>query len=220
MNEHDMALLKLDRIDRIGLLNLLLQACQYESYLEIGVNAGNAFRSVSVPGPKIGVDPNPNFSADYAVTSDEFFRYYCKDMRFDLIFIDGLHHADQVKRDVEASLGILNDRGTIVCHDCNPVHEDQQRVPRSRRRGPVGWTGDVWKAWVHFRVTRPDLTMFVVDCDCGCGVIRRGQQATLQGVPVEPTYADLEQNRDKWLKLVSPEVAQDWIVSGGTLRLP
>ncbi len=38
------------------------------------------------------------------------------------------------------------------------------------------WCGDVWKSFVKFRATRPDLQMRTVDCDWGCGIIRRGEQ--------------------------------------------
>ena len=47
------------------------------------------------------------------LTKCEDARYYLNhcDEKFDLIFIDGLHHADQVKRDFENSLRCLNDNG-------------------------------------------------------------------------------------------------------------
>jgi hypothetical protein len=62
--------------------------------------------------------------------------------------------------------------GTVVCHDMLPENEVMQIVPRQS----VAWMGDCWKAWVHFRTTNDGLSMFVIDSDCGMGIIRRGKQ--------------------------------------------
>ena len=64
------------------------------------------------------------------MTSDEYFSKF-KD-KFDIIFIDGLHHYEQVKKDIFNSLEILNSNGIILMHDClkkfgcagNPPHGD------------------------------------------------------------------------------------------------
>ena len=45
------------------------------------------------------------------MTSDEYFKKF-KD-KFDLIFIDGLHHYNQVEKDIYNSLEILNDKRII-----------------------------------------------------------------------------------------------------------
>ena len=46
------------------------------------------------------------------MTSDEFFKNN-KD-QFDLIFIDGLHHYNQVKKDIINSVEVLKDGGIIL----------------------------------------------------------------------------------------------------------
>jgi hypothetical protein len=115
----------------------------------------------------------------------------------DLIFIDGLHHADQVMRDIIHSLQVLTENGTIVVHDCNPMNKEIQMVPRITG----GWTGDVWKAWVKLRATRDDLKMYVIDADSGCGVIRRGRQE-LVTLPESLTYEFLSDNRARILNLI------------------
>jgi hypothetical protein len=47
---------------------------------------------------KVGVDPDPKFSSNgnqrlYIQTSDDFFKQYDINRKFDVIFIDGMHQA-------------------------------------------------------------------------------------------------------------------------------
>lgn len=181
-------------ITRTSILNTLVERYDYQSYLEIG--QGDRIKNFDwiECRTKIGVDPDISFNAAYRMTSDEFFARN-KDS-FDLIFIDGLHHADQVEKDIINALEVLNDNGTIVVHDCNPITEKMQIVPREQKL----WTGDVWKTWVKLRATRPDLRMYVVDADFGCGIIRKGIQETIE-LPEHLTYAALDDNRKYFLNL-------------------
>ena len=43
--------------------------------------------------------------------------------------------------------------------------------------------------------------MYVIDTDCGLGIIRRGSQEKLEDA--ELTYNNLDNNRKKWLNLIS-----------------
>ena len=183
------------KIQRTNVLNTLVEKFNYQSYLEVGQGRkGLNFRWINCP-TKIGVDPNKKFNAAFQMTSDEFFDQNTDS--FDLIFIDGLHHADQVERDILNSLKVLNKNGTIVVHDCNPINETWQIVPRESET----WTGDVWKAWVKLRATRQDLKMYVINVDFGCGIIRKGKQVTIN-IPEELTYKMLDENRKDFLNLV------------------
>ena len=67
----------------------------YKSYLEIGCNKDDLFSKVSIE-KKVGVDPNEG--GNVRLTSDSFFNINTD--TFDIIFIDGLHVYEQVKRDV------------------------------------------------------------------------------------------------------------------------
>lgn len=185
------------RIRRSAILNTLADKYAYQSYLEIGQGRREQNLDWIQCRVRVGVDPAPEVNAAFQMTSDEFFTI--NNDRFDLIFIDGLHHANQVGRDILSALAILNENGTIVVHDCNPTTEQMQLVPRKKG---TAWTGDVWKTWVRLRATRPDLTMLVVDTDFGCGVIRRGRQGPIK-IAGELTYDRLEQNRVQWLNLMS-----------------
>lgn len=149
------------------LLNALIEKYNLKSYLEIGVqNPANNFDKIKCTN-KTGVDPNV---ADnifvYEGTSDNFFEGY-GDRHYDLIFIDGLHHADQVKRDFENSLKCLNDNGFIVLHDVLPENEQGTKVPRETKV----WWGDVYK----FAMTMHDYGMEfkTFNIDNGCMVVSK-----------------------------------------------
>jgi predicted O-methyltransferase YrrM len=130
--------------------------------------------------------------------SDEFFSTLDRD--YDIIFIDGLHLAEQVKRDIHNALEHLAPWGVIVMHDCSPRNEAEQQVPQPPFLKI--WTGDVWRAFVHYR-RRSDLEMYVVDTNNGVGIIRRGWQEAL--VVDDPTFADFAHNRKAWLNLKTIE---------------
>ena len=195
---------EITEIDKRKLFNTLVERYGYTSYLEIGQGYAEHNLSWIKCRIKVGVDPDPSCNATYCITSDEFFKVNLA--TFDLIFVDGLHHEDQAFRDIENALKCLNKNGTIVVHDCNPADEAMQVVPRVQ---PV-WTGDVWKAWVRLRNERNDLEMFVVDNDSGFGVIRTGQQETID-VPEKPTYQMLEAHRSDWLNLKSIQDFLDFL---------
>jgi predicted O-methyltransferase YrrM len=61
-------------------------------------------------------------------------RSFCKE--FDLIFIDGDHRYEGVKRDFENYRPLLSDRGVILFHDVDPDHAFKSAE-----------AGDVWKFW-------------------------------------------------------------------------
>jgi predicted O-methyltransferase YrrM len=68
----------------------------------------------------LGVDPNQGVI--HSMTCDEFFA--TNQFTFDIVFIDGFHHSDQVAK--ENSLRVLNPGGIIVMHDCNPTTKISQ----------------------------------------------------------------------------------------------
>lgn len=163
-------------VQRYELLNHIAASNNSSSYLEIGVfDTTDCFDHVNVER-KVGVDPNPKVVSDNTLLfhgeSDAFFAVD-RGLKFDLVFIDGLHLEEQVKRDVLNSLDVLLEGGVIVLHDCLPWDIS---VAGDTQTDPIAWLGTVWKAFAHFRMTRSDLEMFTVDIDCGCGIIRRGSQ--------------------------------------------
>ena len=180
---------------RSELINIIINKTNAKKYLEIGVYDGVNFNSINC-SHKVGVDPDETSAATFHLSSDDFF-YQNKD-NFDVIFIDGLHHADQVYKDILNSLMFLNDGGHIVCHDMNPTQEKHQIVPY---QGGI-WNGDCWKAFVKLRQERSDLEMFVVDTDHGCGLIKKGNQKTLS-LNIDLNWNDFEKNKKQWLNIIS-----------------
>lgn len=153
------------------------------SYLEIGLNNpdDNYFHVFSAN--KECVDPmfDEDFSdlhertledkqrivnnvLTYRMTSDAFFAKI--DKKYDLIFIDGLHIAEQVQRDIINSYNHLNPGGYIVIHDCLPLSEEAQNIPRTC----LEWNGTTWKAIPN--LYKADLNFVVVNADSGCGIIK------------------------------------------------
>jgi hypothetical protein len=182
-------------MNRTEIINRLIKKIDAKTYLEIGVWNGVNFSNIQC-NYKIGVDPDPASPATLKMTSDQYFSTY-RD-KFDVIFIDGLHHADQVEKDILNSLEILNDGGYIVCHDMNPAEEQHQIIPFS---GGI-WNGDCWRAFVKLRQQRMDISMYTVDTDYGCAIITKGRQEPLL-IEEEINYENFDRNRKKWLNLIS-----------------
>jgi len=182
---------------RQEIIQNLIQRVNAKNYLEIGIGDGKVFERIQCD-KKTSVDPcfsdgSQDLSPTFKLTSDAFFEQNRE--TFDVIFIDGLHEANQVERDMNNSLKALNTNGFIVCHDMNPTSENMQKVPRIQNE----WTGDCWKAWVRIRTSNPHLSMCVVDTDYGCGIIQKGSQELLELL----TYENLNNNRKEWLNLIS-----------------
>jgi|GEM_PF-2205388 len=197
-------------MQRWEVINELIRIRRYRSYLEIGVGNGVAFRRVRCEF-KVGVDPNPHSAANICLTSDEFFKKLFagelllgREGLFDIVFIDGLHRANQAYADIVSSLDVLAPDGCIVVHDCRPLSRQVQAV----RRTQAYWNGDVWKAWVRLRTERDDLHMFCVDTDEGCGIIEGGRQAKLV-VECELNYSNYVHHREEWLNLKSVQYFLD-----------
>ena len=148
---------------RYDIINNIIRFCGFRSFLEIGTASGETFNNIDVP-EKVSVDPDVNTAATYHMTSDEYFKRHRA--KFDIIFIDGLHEAEQAYRDIQNALKHLNQGGAIVVHDVHPTDERMQQPYTNQHF----WTGDVWKAFVKARRELPYQT-FVYDYDFGCGVI-------------------------------------------------
>jgi len=196
------------RLMRWDIINALLTKTKGRRFLEIGIQHGICGSHVRA-SHRTGVDPEHSprakrhYQSLHRVPSDDFFRDLARDARFDVILVDGLHHAEQVSRDVDNALRHLAPGGFIVMHDCNPQNELAQRVPRATGV----WNGDCWKAMVRLR-QRADVDAFTVDTDHGVGIVHRAtNQAPLADVPADPDYQTLAADRVKLLGLVTVE---DW----------
>jgi hypothetical protein len=148
-------------LTRSLIVNNIIDRKKYETYLEIGCDKNILFNSVKIK-KKIGIDPVSG--GNIRMSSDNFFKN--NQDKFDLIFIDGLHQYEQVKRDVYNSLKFLNDNGVILLHDCMPSSFMRQAPKRSSNI----WNGDVWKNIVEFR-TLDQIDTYTIYADHGIGLI-------------------------------------------------
>ena len=197
-------------MNRTSIINALLAKCGGTSYLEIGVYDGVNFDNI-LAARRVGVDPvvdarwkNPEMIR--VQTSDDFFASNTE--KFDVIFVDGLHLRDQVKRDVENGLTVLKPGGYIVCHDMNPQTEAAQLVPYTAG----AWNGDCWKAWRDLRSLH-GLEMYVIDTDQGCGIIRQNKTWHAKGFIQDYTWENFVKYRKEWLNLISVEEFKEKILS-------
>ena len=153
------------------------------SYLEIGVrNPDDNFNRIQAT-VKHSVDPGDEYKSnpvDFKLTSDAFFQkvetgeVLPSHFKWDVIFIDGLHLADQVERDIQNALNHIPDDGFILLHDCNPPTEWHARENHSCDLTParVMWNGTTWKALFKQRFD-PRLSVLCIDSDFGIGVIMK-----------------------------------------------
>jgi hypothetical protein len=186
---------------RADLLNYLINKNNFKTYLEIGIYLPEInFNRINVKY-KVGVDPAPLGVVNFLGTSDEYFDFIHKDTKFDLIFIDGLHHEEQVLMDIYNSLNHLSDNGIIVCHDCLPTSE----IMQGREQCPNEWTGDVWKAIAKLRIQSTNLDIKVLDSDFGCGIIKRGINIPYPHDGGELTYDYYVKNKKELLNIISVE---------------
>ena len=156
-------------IYRWDLIQHIIDKYNFKDYLEIGCDKNQSFSKIRINN-KIGVDPIEG--GTIRSTSDQFFEQ--NKNKFDIVFIDGLHHYSQVLKDINNSLKILNKNGFILVHDCLPRSLAQQAVPRYR----ASWNGDVWKTIVELR-TKSNLNIFTSQIDFGVAVIQISENKRL-----------------------------------------
>jgi hypothetical protein len=168
---------------RAALVNRLCAERPEGRYLEIGCAGDELFNAV-MAADKVGVDPVRG--GTHRMTSDAYFDAN-PDARFDVIFIDGLHLYDQVRRDLVNALAALNPGGWIALHDSFPRDWLEEHVPQIVSSG---WTGDGWK--VAFELLETEGVDFrLVAIDHGVVVVK----PLHAGVALADRRAELEPAR-------------------------
>jgi hypothetical protein len=152
------------RYNRIAIVNLLASANPRGDYLEIGCASNLLFDAV-MTARKIGVDPVSG--GTHRLTSDAFFEANAG-ARFDVVFIDGLHVYDQVRRDLVNAMKVVRTGGWIALHDMLPRDWIEEHVPAL---STSGWTGDGWKVAFELAAS-PDVDFRLLAIDHGVGVLR------------------------------------------------
>ena len=188
-------------MNRIVLIQKIIEKYRFKTYLEIGSRSGNSFLPIKCKF-KIAVDPkfaiprrkklkwlykNPtNIRNKYfEETSDAFFEnrktLFKKIKHFDVVLIDGLHTFKASLNDALNSLNHLNQKGIIVLHDCLPNSNaaatpavSYEAACAMNIEGWTGrWNGDVWKTIVYLKKRYADnLDVYVLNTDYGLGIIK------------------------------------------------
>ena len=135
-------------------------------YLEIGVFNNSVFNTIPLKMKnKFGVDPIKG--GNFKMTSDDFF-HQNKHLKFDVIFIDGLHEYEQCQRDCINSMKCLNDGGIILFHDLLPRSFFEEKELQNKQSS---WSGDVWKVAVELNNSK-NVELKIINIDHGIGILK------------------------------------------------
>lgn len=168
-------------MDRIKVVQYLIDKYKFTKYLEIGTQRGYSFFPIRCK-KKIAVDPCfiinsrvkrswffKNFynlrNKYFEMTSDEFFLsqgfFLKKQGKLDIVLIDGLHTFKASLKDAINSLKNLRENGVIIIHDCYPPHKAAAIIAENEvdanalSKQVDGWTGewcgDTWKTITYLR---------------------------------------------------------------------
>ena len=141
------------------LRSIFVKGLENCKYLEIGVRDNNVFNTIPLKfSQKIGVDPEKG--GTHKMTSDEFFM--SNKIKFDIIFIDGLHTYEQCQRDCINSMNALKSNGIILFHDFLPNNIMQEKTD---------FSGDVWKIAVELSNSN-NVEFRIANIDCGVGILK------------------------------------------------
>lgn len=191
--------------NRVALVNLLCATKLDGHYLEIGCQGDICFDAVPMIN-KIGVDPEGG--GTHREYSDDYFSK--NTTLFDVIFIDGLHIYEQVRRDVVNSIKFLKPGGWVAIHDMLPHDAISEHVPMIST-GP--WFGDVWKVAFELASTT-GIEFKLIKIDAGIGLFRitepRVQLNNMEEVLTNKRFQYLYENIGQ-LPLVNWEEGYKWI---------
>lgn len=142
-----------------------------EGYLEIGVQFGTSLALARQARLAVGVDPVGTIEALsrkaantilFECDSDYYFQegpLSFERIPLDLAFIDGLHNAEQVLRDVMNTMALGHTKTIIACDDMLPRSDYEA----TREIHPGDWAGDCWKVWQLLDIYTPTLPKILVN---------------------------------------------------------
>lgn len=186
------------------IINRIIQEVEATSYLEIGAADGFNYDKIFCD-KKYACDPNTvemdvkdnegQLIKTFKPNSDEFFDLVKND--FDVVFIDGDHTAEQVRKDITNALKC--NAKAIILHDTIPHSKEMQEVPRNTKV----WTGDVWRAVVGFIESYPDVSVVTHRADFGLTVIYpEGKKTRKHFENKEITYEEFKENEVSLLNIL------------------
>lgn len=169
------------------LLNKLISDFKFERYLEIGLGPlQETWKHINIEDKTcVDVIKVGESLPTYLGTSDDFFKQ--SEKMFDLIYIDGDHQSDQVRKDLVNSLKALKPGGVIVMHDIAPASRTETN-PRS--------SGDAFKIFMEIR-KNPHLQAYTYFFRSGdaVGIVWRGINHEILNVTSEGDSYDIYENQ-------------------------
>ena len=201
---------------RAETLNYLISSLKRDTtYLEIGTRNPNQNFNLINATTKYSVDPGVEYKknpVDFKLTSDAFFakleanEILSSDIKFDVIFIDGLHLAEQVDKDIANALKFIKQDGFIVLHDCNPPTQWHAREDYYYRYTPGGgiWNGTTWKAFLKWRANET-IYSCCIDTDWGLGILSKKHNLgnRIQHSNEFYEFNNFDQNKKEYLNLMT-----------------
>ena len=144
---------------RLDVINNISERFNYRRYLEIGCDQDNLFRHTKSKF-NLAICVDPASGGTHRMTSDDFFK--TNSHYFDIIFIDGLHEANQVIRDIYNSLKWLSEGGTILIHDCIPRGRPvRNSFPRADMVKNTNWIGKKYNIFERALIYIPIVVLIL-----------------------------------------------------------
>jgi len=187
-------------MDKAEVINHLVTVRGYRRYLELCTTCTGGLYA-AIDRSKLAVcrrlmyrcpdDFDDGLPVDYRSGTDDIGECLngiaAADRPFDIALVDSWHEYAPSWRDLQEGFRLIRPGGTLVVHDCLP--------PRPAIAGPVPipgeWCGVSYQAYIDFVHSRNDLTFYTVDCDYGCGVIRKKPHVTEFGQRARTTLSML-----------------------------
>lgn len=187
------------------IINKVIKEVEAKSYLEIGYGNGDNYNLIDLEN-KYATDPNysgyeskivPLSSDSWYESMDAYVELTDKSKDIDVVFIDGDHTSEQVRKDISNALKC--NAKAIIIHDVIPHSKEMQEVPRIQKE----WTGDVWRAVVGFIEKHPDVKVETYRSDYGLTVIYpNGVKSRKYFENLKMTYEDFKENEIELLNII------------------
>jgi hypothetical protein len=189
-------LLELDRpteFNKTDLIHLISKKLKLRNYLELCTpTAGRRYGEIERARFRtarrlmyIAMDFDDGMPIDYKIADfdieDAVAELKLSTDKVDICLVDAFHTYECTTRDLTCAYELLADGGVLLVHDCSPPNE----AWASPTFTSLDWSGESYRSYLDFVLTRDDLDYCTVDVDYGCGLIFKNRTVDMVG-PVEP----------------------------------
>jgi len=209
--------------DRGMFIKQFVERKKSAKYLEIGLstNPRAPYRLISDIEQKHSIDMDLKTGADFVMDSDSFFRKLDnnelngldKEYKWDFIFIDGWHFAEQVYIDLCNSLNHLSEDGVIFMHDSLPWSYDMTIETSVSDR--IATCQDAWKVIEYCLKEREDLDICTLEENYGGLAVVRKSNTFRPLLSREYNrfyqYGVYERERFKFMNTIKEENLLEWL---------